>query len=248
MAEAQTHLSPVDEFEARRGWRTLLERIGWVLMFSLLLVGLGSVFARMGFMGEAAGVSNPADTFNAFDVRYALNPWATWLHLLPALLIAATGPLQFVRRVRTKRRRLHRISGRVYLVCGVIGALSGLYLGAVHPFSGWQGPGINEAMATIFFSTWTLFCLVNAYRSVRQKAFARHREWVIRSWAAMLGIATERILLGIFVTMTDVDISVLFGVTFWMAAAINIPAAEYWIHLTRAPGSGLRHWKDLDGR
>ena len=27
---------------------------------------------------------------------------------------------------------------------------------------------------------------------------------------------------------------------------INIAVAEYWITLTRTPGSGHRHWKDLD--
>ncbi len=233
-------------FEADRNHRLILERVGWFFVAAMLLTGLSSVFARMFFMGETAGT--PAEAHDPFNVRYVLNPLATWLHLLPALCIAAAGPLQFIRRVRNKQRKLHRVSGRVYLICGVIGAVSGLYLGAVHPFSGWNGPGANEGFATIFFASFTLFCLVKAFTTVRRRQFAAHREWVIRSWALMLGIGTERILLGVMMNVTDIDLSVLFGLTFWMAAAINIPAAEYWIHLTRTPGNGMRHWKDLDGR
>ncbi len=45
---------------------------------------------------------------------------------------------------------------------------------------------------------------------------------------------------------TDIGISVLFGTTFWMAAVVNIAASEIWINLTRTPGNGHRHWKDLD--
>ncbi len=249
MAEADVaHAGAPGDFASDRNLRRVLERTGWVLVAVMLLVGLGSVIARMVFMGEAAAANEAAESYNAFDVRYVMNPLVTWLHLLPALGIALTGPLQFVRRVRTERRALHRLSGRIYLLCGVIAGLSGLYLGAVHPFSGWQGPGINEAIATIFFALFTLLCLYKAFAAVRQRRFAAHREWVIRSFAAMLGIATERILLGLMLTLTDLDIAVLFGLTFWMAAAINLPAAEYWLYLTRTPGNGVRHWKDLDRR
>ena len=64
----------------------------------------------------------------------------------------------------------------------------------------------------------------------------------------MLGIATERVILGIFMASTDIGMGVLFGATFWMAAVINISAAEFWIHLTRTPGNGARHWKMVDAQ
>ena len=118
----------------------------------------------------------------------------------------------------------------------------------LYPFTGHDGPGLNEAMASLFFGIFSLFCIVCAYRSARSRNFAQHREWVIRSWALMLAIATERMLLGIMMATTDIDIAHLFGVTFWMAGAINIPAAEYWIHLTRKASTSARHWKDVDER
>ena len=103
-------------------------------------------------------------------------------------------------------------------------------------------------MATAVFSFYIIWALISAYVAVRNKRFAQHREWMIRSWSLMMAIATERILLGVLQASTDVDIAVLFGVTFWMAGAINVLIAEMWISLTRTPGRGLAHWKDLDQR
>ena len=45
-----------------------------------------------------------------------------------------------------------------------------------------------------------------------------------------------------------IDIAVLFGTTFWMAAVTNLGAAELWISFTRTPGNGARHWKDMDAK
>ena len=71
---------------------------------------------------------------------------------------------------------------------------------------------------------------------------------MVRGWALMMAIATERIMLGVFQATTDIDFGILFGTTFWMAGVVNLAAAEAWIHLTRTPGSGLVHWKDIDER
>ncbi len=110
------------------------------------------------------------------------------------------------------------------------------------------GQGINEAMWTVFFSGYTLFCLYMAYSRIRSRMIPQHREWMIRSWAMMLAVTTERTILTILMSNTQINIAVLFGTTFWMAGVINVLAAEIWINLTRTPGKGLRHWKDVDAR
>ncbi|HAO88837.1 MAG TPA: hypothetical protein DCR00_07930 [Gammaproteobacteria bacterium] len=116
------------------------------------------------------------------------------------------------------------------------------------PFKGVDGQGFNESMATTFFAFYTLFCMYKAYRSIRAKKIGAHREWMIRSWALMLAIATERVMLGILMANSEIGIAVLFGTTFWMAGVTNIAASEIWINLTRTPGNGARHWKDLDAK
>ncbi|MDD9888895.1 MAG: hypothetical protein OXU30_00965, partial [Gammaproteobacteria bacterium] len=64
----------------------------------------------------------------------------------------------------------------------------------------------------------------------------------------MLAIATERLMLTAFQATTNIEFVQLFGTTFWMAGVTNIFVAEVWINLTRTPGNGARHWKDLDSK
>ena len=148
-----------------------------------------------------------------------------------------------MRSIRQKHRRLHRIAGRIYIIGGLIGALSGGVIGVLTPFGGLDGAGFNESVATLFFASFIAFTLIKAYLAVRQRDFSAHREWMIRSWALMLAIATERTFLIILNTTTDVDLSILFGTTFWMAGFVNIGAAEFWINYTRRLSDGRMHWK-----
>ena len=250
MAEAvSTHL-PSDEerFASRKTLRMVLERGGWTVMALLLFVGLASVINRMLFLAEAQSVADPAAVYSAFDVRYAQLAVTSWLHLLPALIIAIAGPLQFVRAVRKRWPTWHRLAGRCYLIAGLVGATTGFIIGGLNPFTGLSGPGFNEAVATGVFSAYIIWALAMAYLCVRRRDFARHREYMMRSWSLMMAIATERILLLVLEVTTDVEIAILFGTTFWLAGAINVAVVEAWISLTRTPGRGFAHWKDLDQR
>ena len=231
-----------------RALRKNLEIIGWLVVAALIAVGLTSVIGRGIFVLEALAEPDPEAVFNAFDIRYLEHYIATILHLIPALLIVFIGPLQFISAIRNRYRTFHRWSGRIFLVCGAVGAATGFFIGAIYPFMGVDGQGFNESMATTAIALYTWFCLYKAYTSIRMRRIGKHREWMIRSWSIMLGIATERVILGIFMASTDIGMGVLFGATFWMAAAINISVAEYWIHLTRTPGNGARHWKMIDAQ
>jgi hypothetical protein len=56
------------------------------------------------------------------------------------------------------------------------------------------------------------------------------------------------VFVALLMASTDVGIQVLFGTAAWMALAVQVAAMELWINLTRTPGNGNRHWKDLDAR
>jgi len=134
------------------------------------------------------------------------------------------------------------------VLCGIIGAFSGIAIGVFDPFMGVGDQGFNESMATAFFSLFILLSLVMALVRIKQRNFGQHREWMIRAFALMLAIATERLMLTALMATTGIEIAVLFGTTFWMAGVSNMAAAELWISFTRTPGNGARHWKDLDAK
>ncbi|MDA1369973.1 MAG: DUF2306 domain-containing protein [Proteobacteria bacterium] len=244
--------NPATEFSAAPmpTVRKILEVLGWFAVGLLVLTGLTAIFGRTGFMIGALSepIANPEEVFNPFEIRYYTNSLTTFLHLGPGFLVMTLGPIQFMRGVRKKHLGLHRWSGRVFLLCAVIGAFSGITIGVFDPFMGVGGQGFNESMATAFFSAYILFCLCMAYSRIRRKMFGQHREWMIRSFALLLAIATERLMLTALQITTGIDIAVLFGTTFWMAAVTNMAASEVWIALTRTPGNGARHWKDLDAK
>ena len=175
MAEiTQSPSSPEDTFTSRKVLRHRLEQIGWVAVGLMLVVGVGSTINRMVFMAQA--MAEPGSTYNAFDIRYVELPWASWLHLLPALLIALTGPTQFIRQVRKRYRGWHRLAGRIYLIAGLIGAVTGFVIGGLNPFMGLDGPGFNEAMATLVFSSLVIWVLLSAYSAARRRNLG-HRPW-----------------------------------------------------------------------
>jgi len=244
--------TPELEFSApsARTLRKVLEIGGWLMMAVLIFTGLTAIFGRGDFLIEASSqeFTDPIEQFNPFDGRYVQFSPASWAHLVTGLLIFCLGPLQFIRPIRKNYLNFHRWSGRVWLVAGGIAAFSGGFIRIFQPFMGADGQGFNESMATTFFAFYTLFCMYKAYTSIRAKKIGAHREWMIRSWALMLAIATERVILGILMANTEIGIAVLFGTTFWMAGIINIAASEIWINLTRTPGIGARHWKDLDAK
>lgn len=99
-----------------------------------------------------------------------------------------------------------------------------------------------------FIGPYTLFCLYKAYSNIRARNFGEHREWMIRTFALMLGVATQRVLMIILTVLTGIGREPMFAPAMIAGMIINIVVAEYWIALTKTPGSGHRHWKDLDRR
>ncbi len=69
---------------------------------------------------------------------------------------------------------------------------------------------------------------------------------MIRTFAVMLGVATQRVLMLVLIPLTGIGAEIMFASCMVLGMVINIAVAEYWIGLTRTPGNGHRHWKDLD--
>lgn len=236
-----------DDTSVLRYRRFLLERIGWLLVAALTALILLAIVARMIFLFDPSlfpdtGSGSQIDLFSARFLEHYL---ATILHLVPALLVVIIGPLQFVRGIRKRNRKLHRIGGYIYLCCGTVVAISGLYIGVLYPFGGIE-QGFAEAMAVGVLGLYTLICLFKAFTYAKRKEFAAHREWMIRSWGLMLSVSTQRVVVGVVILVIDIDLVEVFGTALWMAVALNVAVCEYWIALTRIPGSGAKHWKDVD--
>ena len=111
--------------------------------------------------------------------RYKLIPHA--IFGTAALLI---GPLQFSTRFRQQHLQLHRVLGRVYVVsvfCAAIMALTITWGRTLMPATCIQA------------GTWVL-CTALAFITARNRQIARHREWMMRSYAITFTFISTRIL------------------------------------------------------
>jgi uncharacterized membrane protein (DUF373 family) len=116
--------------------------------------------------------------------------------------------------------------GRVLVVCALVSGIYGMVSLVVLPVFG----GFPSATAGSLFGTIFLFCILRALWCARSQLIAAHREWMIRTLAIALGVATQRVF--IFMSTSDYHFEVIFGPALWLGFSINLLAAEIWINLS----------------
>jgi hypothetical protein len=173
--------------------------------------------------------------YSAAFARFSEHAGYSLLHVIPGVLIFLLVPVQLASRVRARYPVAHRWTGR--LILGLSGGtiVSAVFFGVVHPST-----PAGEAPTIVAFVLFFAFTAVRGFLSIRQRDIARHREWMLRFYAAALAISTVRIVgtLWSFVTPPVIDEGALFVLTTWMGWLLTIAVAEWWIRTTR-PSSAL---------
>jgi len=208
-----------------------LVRILWAITLLLMLIGVAIVVRRtVALLAPSPAPANfPAAA--AMDAGFAPHPFLTMLHIAPGLLFILLAPLQFVRRLRNRKPKLHRWIGRVVLVCGVIIGSSALVMSPQMAIG-----GVNETAATMLFAIVFLFSLSKAFLHIRRGRVALHREWMIRAFAVGFAVASIRPIVGMFFAtarLTHLTPHDFFGTAFWLGFTIQLMVAEIWINYTR---------------
>ncbi len=125
------------------------------------------------------------------DVRDSLHYYVLVGHIGTAAVALVLGSLQFMPKVRA-RRRVHRTLGRVYLLAGVLPSAV-----ATIPVALWSG----RLMTQIGLTTAAVLWLITgglAYRAARRRDFTAHRNWMMRNYALTFLAVTARILVPLF--------------------------------------------------
>jgi uncharacterized membrane protein len=219
-----------------------LSRVIWGATFILMLISVAIVTRRTlvlsGVMPPASATSTgPAARAAAFDAAFARHAALTMIHIVPGLIFVLLAPLQFVRTLRQRHPRVHRLLGRVVLAAGLITGVTALVMTTQMAIG-----GATERAATSVFGVLFLIALVTAFVSIRRREVARHREWMIRAFAIGIAVATVRPIVGMFFatqSLTQLTPREFFGIAFWMGFTIHLIAAEAWIRHTRRGFRGL---------
>ena len=189
-----------------------------LLLLFLSIIPIASALLRM---VEILSGSLPDDA-----IKFLAVPVVMFGHALGGALFAVLGPVQFAGVLKRRFGRLHRITGRIFVVAGGLLALSSLRLL-------WQFPDtftwvltLTRLLAGLALGT----ALVIAITAIRRHQVARHKAWMIRAYAIGMGSVTVSfIMLPIFLIngepLTGYAADLLSVASF----AVNIGVAEWVI-------------------
>jgi uncharacterized membrane protein len=219
----------------------------WAAVIFLSVIGIAVAVRRMthvlpmvakGYRPPAAPANPTAAQFAALDDLFARYPILTLVHIVPGLLFMVLGPLQFSATIRARHLQWHRLSGRIFVVCGLVIGVSALVMSLGMPAIG----GVNQAAATTLFAIFFLFALCKAFWHIRHREVVLHREWMIRAFAVGLAVATMRPIIGVFFAtsrLSGLTPHDFFGIAFWIGFVLHLIAAEAWIHATSSPAGAV---------
>jgi uncharacterized membrane protein len=153
---------------------------------------------------------------------------AFFIHVFSSLFVLAAGFTQFWRGILKKLPAVHRWVGRVYVfdvifVTGPAGFIMALYANGGIP---------SRISFSILAVLWILTTAI-AFREVLRRKFAKHREWMIRSYALTLSAVTLRawkVVLAFSFHPHPMD---LYRMIAWLGWVPNIIVAEILIRKTR---------------
>lgn len=154
------------------------------------------------------------------------NPFLV-IHVAAGVLALLIGPLQFVRRIRTRMPAVHRMIGRTYVGACALGAPSGFMLAI-----GTQAGPVAATGFAVGALLWPIFTYLGVKAAIEQR-FSEHREWMIRSYALMANAITLRLMLPAAGWM-GLDFFASYSVIAWLGWITNLAIAEIYLRQTRA--------------
>lgn len=205
-------------------------RSDWLIPAGLIALSLVPAVAGTARLTQlASGADVTPD-----NARFFASPIPVVLHVPAAILFSIIGALQFSAGFRRRHRTWHRMAGRVLLPCGLIVALSGLWMAHFYPWP--AGDGVGVYVERLVFGSAMLGSLVLGIDAIRRRKFAVHGEWLTRAYAIGLGAGTQ--------VLTHLPWFLLVGPkpgegarTLMMGAGwiINVLVAEWVIRRQRVP-------------
>jgi uncharacterized membrane protein len=151
------------------------------------------------------------------------------IHVIGGVTALLVGPLQFVRRIRTRRPAFHRATGLIYVAACAIGAPAGfmLALGTT------AGPVAGTAFAILALLSAAFTWL--GWRAAVERRFDSHREWMLRSYALTSAAITLRLMLPASIFLLGFDFDSAYRVIAWLSWLTNLALFEYFIRRNRVP-------------
>ncbi len=114
---------------------TLVRYSEWRVPIMLVLLSLVPAAAGTARLTELAGGAAITEA----NARFFAAPLPVVLHILSVVPFSILGAFQFAPAFRRRRRGWHRAAGRVLVGCGLVAALTGLWMALSYPWPAGDG-------------------------------------------------------------------------------------------------------------
>lgn len=179
-----------------------------------------------------AGIVRLSQLINNADIthenaRFFASPLPVTVHIISSIIYSILGSLQFSSHLRKKNPMTHRTLGKLLIHCGLISALSGLWMTQFYPAANFDGFYLYTIRLVIGFSMILFIYL--GYAAVINCDISSHQNWMMRAYALGLGAGTQvftHIPWFIFPSIQGELARAIFMSLGW---GINLLIAEYFI-------------------
>lgn len=169
-------------------------------------------------------------------------PLPVVIHLIGSVPYCLLGILQFLPSVRAMYPRWHRISGRMILAAGLVGAVSGLWMTHFYDLPvELQGPLLYWGRILVGFGM--IIALYLGFSAVLKKQISTHRAWMLRAYAIGQGAGTQAIVGISWLLLFGEATGLARDILMTLAWVINLLVAEvvirkaWGVDSQRAPSS-----------
>lgn len=200
-------------------------RADWLVPLALIMLSavpfLGGVVRLVALAGGAE--------ITPENARFFAAPLPVVLHILSATLFCILGAFQFAPGFRRRRPGWHRGAGRLLVLCGLVAGLSGLWMTMFYPLYPHRQSGLLYGFRLLFGSAMVLSVALGL-RAILRRDRARHRAWMIRSYALGQGAGTQALTFLLWFLILGTPSALTGELLMGASWVINLVVAE-WIIL-----------------
>lgn len=195
-----------------------LSFIGWVIIFAVSIYFINTNAVRYFDINDKTIYTPKFKPFTPFII----------IHVLGGMIALLIGPFQFFPAIRKNYSRLHRIIGKIYLLCVLFSGTASVYLAVFDSIlekgEFTFGTGVLGLALAWFITTGM------AFWAIKKKNYIQHQEWMIRSYVVTSGFTAFRLIFKItFMVGNFPYLNELGGVTAWACWSLPLLITEFII-------------------
>ena len=201
------------------------------MRYSLLLALLRCVFVLLVLRVLVTILLNYPDYFPPnFDSLFLEGREATfhglyrvafYIHIFVGPIVLLNGLMLLSETIRKRCGNLHRMLGRVQVVVLVCLLLPSSLVMSQHAFGGWLA-GLSFALLSLL----TGLCAILGVKYARERKFAQHRRWMLRTFILLSSAVVLRLISGMLDSMKVSHPEIAYIVASWCSWLIPLLVFE----------------------